>query len=205
MSPDDPHDVVHDTTTVAVLLAAGSGSRFDGPIHKLAARVGGRTVLDRSVQSALDADIGPVVIVAGALDLTHLAPGAARVIRNPEWASGQSTSLQAGVAEARRLGADAIVVGLADQPFVEPEAWRRVAASASPIAVATYGTERRNPVRLHRDVWPLLPNEGDEGARSLIRLNAELVEEVPCPGSPVDIDTVEDLRAWQNKSSTNSP
>ncbi len=202
MSDDHSHGA---TVTLAVLLAAGAGSRFDGSVHKLTAAVDGRTVLERSVQAALDADIGPVVIVAGAVELAHLAPAGVRVIHNPDWAAGQSTSLLAGVAEARRIGADAIVVGLADQPFIEPEAWRRVAASVSPIAVATYGGKRRNPVRLHRDVWPLLPKEGDEGARSLIRLRTELIEELPCPGSPADIDTVEDLRAWQNKSSTNSP
>jgi molybdenum cofactor cytidylyltransferase len=202
MSDDHSHGA---TVTLAVLLAAGAGSRFDGSVHKLAAVVDGRTVLERSVQSALDADIGPVVIVAGAVELAHLAPAGVRVIHNPDWAAGQSTSLLAGVAEARRIGADAIVVGLADQPFIEPEAWRRVAASVSPIAVATYGGKRRNPVRLHRDVWPLLPRAGDEGARSLIRVRTDLIEELPCPGSPVDIDTVEDLRAWQNKSSTNSP
>jgi CTP:molybdopterin cytidylyltransferase MocA len=113
--------------------------------------------------------------------------------------------LQVGVAEAERRGARAVVVGLADQPFVDPEAWRRVAAGTAPIAVATYEGRRRNPVRLDRSVWPLLPTSGDEGARSVLRVRPELVEEIPCPGSPADIDTLEDLASWQNRSSTNSP
>jgi molybdenum cofactor cytidylyltransferase len=194
------------TATAIVVLAAGAGSRFDGPGHKLTAVVAGRSVADRSVAAALDANIGPVIVVTGAteLDLAR-SDGRLRVVHNPDWAAGQSTSLRAGIAEAERLGARAVVVGLADQPFILPEAWRLVAAATSPIAVATYGGERRNPVRLHHDVWHLLPTSGDEGARSLIRVSTDLVEEVPCPGSPVDIDTLEDLRAWQNKSSTNSP
>lgn len=126
-------------------------------------------------------------------------------IHNPDWADGQAVSLQVALAEASRVGAEAVVVGLADQPGVTPEAWRRVAACQSPMAVATYDGVRGNPVRLHRSIWDLLASTGDEGARSLMRLRPELVEQIPCPGSGHDIDTREDLQLWQSRSSTSSP
>jgi CTP:molybdopterin cytidylyltransferase MocA len=193
-----------DQRALAVVLAAGSGSRFAGPGHKLAARLDDRPIAEIAVTAATDAAIGPVIVVTGATEPPLHAPDVRRV-HNPDWADGQSTSLRVAVAEAERLGVDAIVVGLADQPFVPPEAWRRVARSRSPIAVATYEGRRRNPVRLHRSVWPLLPTAGDIGAREVVRMHPSLVEEIPCPGSPADIDTLEDLRKWQNRSSTNSP
>jgi molybdenum cofactor cytidylyltransferase len=189
---------------VAVVLAAGAGTRFTGDGHKLDARVGDHTVLEHAVESAIAAGIGPVVVVTADQITTPLPSSVVHVI-NDRWAEGQMTSLRAGIAAARNLGAAAVVVGLGDQPFVRVDAWRAVAATDAPIAVATYNGRRGHPVRLAEQTWPLLPDAGDEGARSLMRLRPDLVTEVPCEGSPIDIDTVEDLRQWQNSSSTSSP
>jgi CTP:molybdopterin cytidylyltransferase MocA len=205
-TPREPSGV-----TLVVVLAAGAGRRFEGPDHKLATRLpDGRTVAEHAVAAARASAVGPVVVVLGAIEL-ELPAGVARV-RNADWRVGQATSLQAAVAEAERRGAEAIVVGLADQPLVSGEAWRRVAAGTAPIAVATYADSGpdapRNPVRLHRSVWPLLPASGDHGARELIRSRPDLVERVPCPGSAADVDRLEDLtqleHRWQSNSSTNS-
>lgn len=196
-------------TTVAVVLAAGAGTRFAGPRHKLLTEIDGVAIARRAVDAATESGVGPVVVVTGAVDVEATWPDGARrditFVHNGSWADGQATSLQLAVRTAAELGAEAIVVGLADQPFVPAAAWRQVAASTAPIAVATYGGRRRNPVRLAASTWPLLPTDGDEGARTLIRLRPDLVEEVPCAGSPDDIDTWEDLASWQSRSSTNSP
>jgi len=109
---------------------------------------------------------------------------------------GQATSLQAGIAWAEEAGFDAVVVGLGDQPLIPPEAWRTVAASSSPIAVAVFDGQRRPPTRLAAAVWPLLPRQGDEGARVVMAQHPELVEAVACLGQPIDIDTLEDLAQW---------
>lgn len=202
--PETPRPDVVAVDVVAVVLAAGAGTRFRGPGHKLDARLDGRTVVDRAIGTALAAGVGPVVVVTARQLATALHPTVVHVV-NERWADGQITSLRAGIAAAADLGAAAVVVGLGDQPFVTVDAWRAVAATAAPIAVATYHGRRGHPVRLQRDTWDLLPDHGDEGARSLMRLRPDLVTAVPCDGSPIDIDTVEDLRRWQNNSSTSSP
>lgn len=177
-----------------MLLAAGAGARFAGGSHKLLSTGNGRTLVERTVGTALAAGCGPVLVVTGAARLT--VPAGALVVHHEGWAAGQATSLQRAVAVARALGWPAVTVGLADQPGITAEAWRLVATAHAPLAVATYRDRRRNPVRLGAAIWDLLPTTGDEGARSVMRLRPDLVEEVPCCGNPADIDTAEDLARW---------
>ena len=178
-------------TTAALVLAAGGGTRFGGDGHKLLAPFRGRPLVAWALEAAGGLDELLVVTGAVALDL----PPGAREVHNPRWAEGQATSLAAGLDAA--AGHDAVVVGLGDQPLIPAEAWHLVAAStATPIAVATYAGQRRNPVRFAAEVWDLLPREGDEGARTVLRGRPDLVTEVACPGDPADVDTQEDLATW---------
>jgi CTP:molybdopterin cytidylyltransferase MocA len=181
-----------------VVLAAGGGVRFAGPSHKLLAPFRGRPVAAWAVEHAVAAGLDATAVVVGAADLSAVVPAGVAVVDNPRWTEGQATSLAAAIEWAGGGGFDAIVVGLGDQPLVLPEAWQAVAAGdpAHAIVVATYDGRRGNPVRLDRSIWPLLPRNGDEGARVLMRRRPELVGEVPCRGEAVDIDTEEDLDRW---------
>lgn len=185
----------------AVLLAAGAGSRFGG--EKLLAGFRGRPLIEATLANLAGAPVEELVAVtgpdAGALRRICESHGA-RVVENPEWHLGQSTSVLAGL-RAARPGARAAVVLLADQPLVGAGAVGRLVGAfeeGARIAVATYGGRRRNPVLFSREVWPLLEDEltGDEGARGMLRRHPELVVEVACDGvaDPSDVDTREDLR-----------
>ena len=186
---------------LAVLLAAGAGSRFVGDTHKLRAPLDGRPVLAHALAALVESGL-EAVVVAGAADVADLVPVGIDVLANERWADGQATSVQVGIGEARRRGHDAVVVGLGDQPFVTASAWRAVAASDAAMAVASYGGRHGHPVRLGEAVWDLLPADGDEVGRAVMRSRPERV--VPIPGDAgharvdrtADIDTLEDLRRW---------
>ncbi len=182
---------------VAALLAAGGGSRFQGPRHKLLADLDGRPVWLHALAHVLDADFDHVVVVTGAVMLELPAHVIER--HNAAWAEGQAGSLRVAIDAARDIGADALTVGLADQPFVTAAAWRAVADAPTTcrIAIAVYeGVTGPHPVRLAASMWPLLPQDGDVGARELLRAHPEWVCRVDCVGSGADIDTQEDLTRW---------
>jgi CTP:molybdopterin cytidylyltransferase MocA len=185
----------------AILLAAGAGSRFGG--GKLLAKLNDMPLVEHVLVALEASPVDKTVVVVGA-DAKRLRevcePYGFRIVENPEWTRGQSTSVRAGL---RALGpeARAAVVLLADQPLVGADAVKRLVEAfegGAKVAVAAYGGEPRNPVLFSREVWPLLEAElsGDEGARPFLRRHQDLVMRVPCDevGDPVDVDTAEDLR-----------
>ena len=185
----------------AILLAAGAGSRFGG--GKLLASFGGRPLVTAALEALSEAPVDETVVVLGARaeELRRLCePYGVRAVENEDWERGQSTSVLTGL-RVMRPETRAAVVLLGDQPLVGAGAVERLVAAyeeGAPVAVATYGGRRRNPVSFGREVWPLLEGElvGDEGARSFLRRHPDLVVEVPCDGvgDPADVDTREDLR-----------
>jgi CTP:molybdopterin cytidylyltransferase MocA len=185
----------------ALLLAAGAGSRFGG--GKLLAPYRGRPLIEAALSNLADAPVDERVAVVGE-DAERLRevcePYGFKVVENPDWARGMSTSVRVGL-QSLWPEARAAVVLLADQPLVGGGAVERLVAAfeaGAKVAVATYGGKPRNPVLFSREVWPLLMTElsGDEGARPFLRLHPELVTRVPCDevGDPADVDTAEDLR-----------
>ncbi|MET8145134.1 nucleotidyltransferase family protein [Sphaerisporangium sp. NPDC005288] len=184
------------TPVAGLLLAAGGGSRFGAP--KALVEYAGERLADRGVRLLRDGGCDPVLVVLGAAPAG--VPGAVEV-HNPHWATGMGSSLRAGLA-AVPGEAGAVVVALADQPLIRPEAVRRLVAAfraGATVAVAAYGGAPRNPVLIAREHFAEVGAlaEGDVGARPFLRAHPELVTPVPCDdaGDPADVDTPGDLDA----------
>jgi CTP:molybdopterin cytidylyltransferase MocA len=190
-------------TSVAVaVLAGGRGSRLEADTPKPLLEVAGRPLVAWALDAAMASGLRPVVLVTGyrGATVSAAAPQGVVVVRAPRWRSGIAHSLRAGLGALEGWArVDAVCVGLADQPRVGAEAYRRLAAAhaaGAELAVATYGGKRGNPVLLGRKLWPeALRLTGDVGARTLMRTHD--VAEVDCSdtGDPADVDTLDDLRA----------
>jgi molybdenum cofactor cytidylyltransferase len=184
------------------VLAAGRGVRFGGDLPKPLVPLRGRPLAAYAVDAARGSGLSPVVVVVSD-PRTERALGSSpgvRFVRNDQPDRGISSSLQSALRalDAEEL-VDGVVVGLADQPLVGADAYRRVAGAydaGARLAVATYGGERGNPVLVARGHWTEANAlRGDEGARVLLRRYGAV--EVPCDGTgePTDVDTPDELAA----------
>ncbi len=184
-----------------VIPAAGRGSRFGGPQHKLEQAFDGGTVLSATLRRAVQSQL-PVVCVTTAL----LAPVAAQVLATRdvlvlsagEAARGMGYSIAAGVAE--RSGASGWLVLPADMPLVDPNSLLAVASALEHHAVvyAQHRGRRGHPAGFAAELYSeLVVLDGDEGARRLIARYPAHAVELDDPGVLLDVDTPGDLAALQ--------
>lgn len=202
-------DLVGVADLVAILLAAGRGTRFDPS--------GARLKLLQPVPSGPHK--GALIAVAAARNLgaTGLAVLAvvrdddtseARALRealaregcallvNPAADAGMGGSLALGVAHARE--AAGWIVALADMPAIAPDTIARVAAElrrgGTTVAPAFNG-QRGHPVGFAASLADeLIALSGDSGAREVLRRHPPQLVAVDDPGVLLDIDTPASLQ-----------
>lgn len=190
-----------DRRVLGVLLAAGTSSRF-GETNKLLADLDGEPLVRHAARTLLGADLDGVVVVVGheadAVEAA-LADLDLRVVRNPDYGEGLSTSVIQGVSAAREEDADAAAFLPGDMPGVDPstvvalvDAYR--AGLGTALAAACDG-RRGNPVLFDRRHFEaLLAVEGDVGGRPVLVGSEEgALVETGDPGVLADVDTTADL------------
>lgn len=186
-----------------VVLAAGTSTRLGRPKQTL--ELWGKPVLQHVVDAGSGAGLDEVIVVLGhrcsiVAGVLELPPGA-RIVENPDYAAGQSTSLRAGLdACDRASGAAAILLG--DQPGLTPalidsvlDAYR---SGEAPVARAVFEGTPGHPVVVGRELWSSWRAvAGDRGGRDLLAGVPQLVDvEMGRPPLP-DIDTLEQYRSLQ--------
>lgn len=184
----------------SVVLAAGGSTRFGSP--KQLVRVAGRPLMHTAVTRASEVTGNALIVVLGAqaaefAPLLRHSPGT--VVVNHEWREGLGSSIRAGVARLPPT-CNGVMLVLADQASVTAEDLKRLAGSwrKQPlyIAAALYGGTVGAPAIFPRSALRALAElRGDEGARMLLRRNADRLLRVPMPSAAIDVDTPEDLLA----------
>jgi molybdenum cofactor cytidylyltransferase len=183
----------------AILLAAGKSERMGQ--NKLLLPFGGRTVIQRTLDSLIASRVGEIIVVLGsrAQEINaSIGNRRALVVLNPNFARGMSTSLIIGfgmVSSQARF----VIVALGDQPLITPRVYNQLVEAAQNsekgIVLPVYKGERGNPIVISTSYRAdILKQRGDIGGRELLRQYPTDILEVPveCEGVVVNINTKEE-------------
>ena len=182
----------------AVVLAAGSSTRMGR--NKLLLDLGGETIVRRAVRAAVDAGVDQVVVVLGHEEprvRAELEGLPCTPIVNPDHAEGAGTSVRTGVRQVA-AGADAIVVVLADMPFVTADMIatlvQRYRETGAPLVASHYGDVQAPPTLYDRALFEeLLAIPGERCAKQVVRRHESEAVVVAWPESALrDIDVPAD-------------
>ncbi len=197
---------------IAIYLAAGASRRMGE--NKLALPFAGTTVGSKGIITALSTSIDHLLIVKKPDDpLDWVDPllftgeyfNKWSIVISKEAHNGQACSIRSGVQRAQKMNASAVLIMLADQPFVSGkvinELLKDYKKSLFHHQALSFAAPRLNntvhpPVLFSKQTFPDLMNlRGDEGARSLFKgdrfPNGRFINQSHSV-SFLDIDTPED-------------
>jgi CTP:molybdopterin cytidylyltransferase MocA len=135
--------------------------------------------------------------------LERVDPGSFSVLIDPEWADGESSSLQAGLDYLQQEDVvDAVLLVSGDMPLIPSgTADQLLAAHATgsqPAVVPKYRYARGRPIVVGSELWPLLLGiDGDTSVEAVLATHASMVSEVWIDHLPPPvIGTPDDLEKW---------
>ena len=187
-----------------VILAAGDSSRMGSP-KALLSTPDGRPFVVSIADAFVRAGLDDTFVVTGR-DHDQIAEALSnepvRVVRNPDPARGQLSSLLTAMEAAVRPETEALVVTLVDVPLLSVDTvrlvvseWRRTRA---PVVRPAMGDRHGHPVIFDRRVFEDLRQAPlDAGAKVVVRKYAAELLNVPVTdtGCLIDVDTPRDYEA----------
>jgi len=190
----------------AILLAAGQSKRM-GKLKQLMP-LGGKTILEQTVDNLLNSRVSEVIVVLGYKAEAMAEKVATRPVKiavNPAYHQGMSTSIVTGL-NLINDKARAVMLALADQPFVDSQTINRLIGEFDShnkgIAIPVYHGRRGHPVIFAvKYKEELLGLTGDIGGRLIIDHHPDDILEVAvnCEGICIDIDTVDSYHLERSK------
>jgi molybdenum cofactor cytidylyltransferase len=188
---------MHPSRTVAVVLAAGLSTRFGGDklLHPLAGKPLAAYIADTLAGMALAQRLA-VCPEGNAGRAAIFAERDFDIVLNTSPRRGLASSLALGARRALDLGADGMLVCLADMPYVSAEFLQRLvslvdSSAGTAIAASLSGGVKSPPAAFAASALPeLLALEGDKGAHELLKNARDLAAP---EGMLADFDTRADF------------
>lgn len=190
----------------AIVLAAGMSRRMGE--NKLLRAFAGKTMLETTLDHILASGVEEVVVVLGH-DADRLRPllqgRAVKTVFNPDYATGMTASIQAGI-RAAAAESEGFMICLSDMPLIQPDIYRALLSvfsekkrlEARVIVQPFFENTAGNPV-IFSAVFKneLLALDFPEGCKPVVQANrhAVVLVETPDPAVLRDADTPEDFEA----------
>jgi len=185
-----------------ILLAAGESKRMAGAFKPLL-KWGTRTVIETCINNLRRSRIGEIIVVLGHREAdvrARLAGAGVEFAINRNYQQGMVSSIKTALSLISPQ-ADAILIGLVDQPMVGSEVINAIITAygdgEKKIVLPTYQGQHGHPIIMSTDYIDEImniPNDSDEGLRSVINAHRDEVLEVPVDSRAIldDIDRPED-------------
>lgn len=193
--------------TAIIILAAGSSSRF-GLIKQLL-RFSNKTLLQHAIDEAIAAGAEPIIVVTGAHAdeiSKEITKQQVQVVFNGKWEEGMASGIVAGVHAAITYNnsIEKIIIAVCDQPFISSSLFKQLyhthEEKAKHIVASAYADTIGTPVLFTQKYFDaLLALTGDEGAKKILKANADDVATIDFPQGNVDIDTQKDYEQLLNR------
>jgi len=184
-----------------IILAAGGSRRFGEPKQLILWK--GQPLIRHVVITAMNAGLSPIVVVVGSsgheveMAISDLS---VRIVNNPEWMTGQSSSIRTGLRALKKDVGGAIFLQT-DQPQVSQMLIKKLIEShretLAPITAPQINGQRGNPVLFDTNIFTdLLSLNGDVGGRALFSRFTVSCVIWHDPSQLMDIDTPADYQKF---------
>lgn len=189
----------------AIILAAGQSKRMGQ--SKMLLPWGDKTVLTHVIAVFQDAGVDDIIVVTGGYrDQITKAIGELKVraTHNIEFANSEMlSSIQCGI-KAAQPQAQAVLIGLGDQPQVQKRSVRMICDAyreeKSSIIVPSFQMRRGHPWLVARPHWSqILEMNSLQSPRDFLNAHQSEIKyiEVDDPNILTDLDTPEDYSKWR--------
>jgi molybdenum cofactor cytidylyltransferase len=189
--------------TAIIILAAGASSRLGRAKQRLEYK--GKTLLNHAIDTAIDAAVGPVIVVTGANEneiLSGINTGKVLIAYNSHWQEGMASSIHAGLNTALQKypQLEAVILMVCDQPYVDPPLLNNLvqtkATTGKSIVASSYNDTVGVPALFDKRFFPeLLSLKGDEGGKKVLFHHDDDISTVAFPEGSIDIDTESDYQS----------
>ena len=164
----------------AILLAAGESKRMNGE-NKLAKKIQGIPLINRSVKNIIASTVDELIIVLGyqkeIIEKIIDKNEKIKFVFNKEFENGMASSIKVGLNHLSK-NSEVFFICLGDMPMVNPDIYNQLIKSRNrkDIIVPIYKNQQGNPVLFSISMKDKIRTiQGDVGAKKIIEMNKDKI------------------------------